>query len=111
MGLHHPGHLMDVCVCVCLCQEEVRQLVRAKQHKLVRAFSVLQERRRDCEEPVVSQAVWKQLVQLVRPGMGSGHRELLWSVLDHQNQGCIGNAHTHTHSFYSSSTCLKMQMT
>ena len=85
-----------VCVCVCVCQEEIRQLVRAKRHKLLRAFCVLQERRKDSEEQVVSQAVWKQLVRLVQPNMGSAHRELLWSVLDHQNQGCIGNAHTLT---------------
>lgn len=61
----------------------------------MRAFSVLQECWKEGEEQVVSQAVWRQLVRLVQPGLGSAHRELLWSVLDHQNQGCIGNALTH----------------
>uniref|UniRef100_H2UDP9 Two pore segment channel 3 n=1 Tax=Takifugu rubripes TaxID=31033 RepID=H2UDP9_TAKRU len=71
-------------------KEEIRQLVRAKRHKMVRAFAVLQERRKDTEEQVVSQANWNQLVRLVQPDIRNAHRELLWSVLDPQNQGCIG---------------------
>lgn len=61
---------------------------------MVRAFAVLQERRKDSEEQVVSQANWNQLVRLVQPDIRNAHRELLWSVLDPQNQGCIGNTHT-----------------
>lgn len=76
---------------------------------MVRAFAVLQERRKDSEEQVVSQANWNQLVRLVQPDIRNAHRELLWSVLDHQNQGCIGNTHTHTwvntHSHSSLSSC------
>ncbi|TNM85617.1 hypothetical protein fugu_007888 [Takifugu bimaculatus] len=71
-------------------KEEIRQLVRAKRHKMVRAFAVLQERRKDTEEQVVSQANWNHLVRLVQPDIRNAHRELLWSVLDPQNQGCIG---------------------
>ena len=79
-------------------QEEVRQLVRAKRHKMVRAFAVLQEQREEGGEPVVSQANWNQLVRLVQPDLSNAHRELLWSVSDDKNQGCIGGSHTHTHT-------------
>nr|XP_046233001.1 two pore segment channel 3 isoform X2 [Scatophagus argus] len=71
-------------------KEEVRQLVRAKRHKMVRAFAVLQERRQEGGDPVVSQATWNQLVRLVQPDISNAHRELLWSVSDDTNQGCIG---------------------
>uniref|UniRef100_A0A3Q3X7W1 Ion transport domain-containing protein n=1 Tax=Mola mola TaxID=94237 RepID=A0A3Q3X7W1_MOLML len=71
-------------------KEEVRQLVRAKRHKMVRAFALLQEQRQEGGEPVVSQASWNQLVRLVQPDISNAHRELLWSVSDDQNQGCIG---------------------
>ncbi|XP_029027472.1 two pore segment channel 3 isoform X4 [Betta splendens] len=71
-------------------KEEVRQLVRAKRHKMVRAFAILQERREAEAEPVVSRAHWRQLVRLVQPGISTAHRELLWSVCDLQNRGCIG---------------------
>ncbi|XP_074521541.1 two pore segment channel 3 [Halichoeres trimaculatus] len=71
-------------------KEEVRQLVRAKRHKMVRAFAVLQEHREEGAEPVVSQANWNQVVRLVQPDISNAHRELLWSVSDHNNQGCIG---------------------
>ncbi|KAM9363311.1 two pore segment channel 3 [Symphorus nematophorus] len=71
-------------------KEEVRQLVRAKRHKMVRAFAVLQEQREGSGEPVVSQANWNQVVRLVAPDISNAHRELLWSVSDDQNQGCIG---------------------
>lgn len=71
-------------------KEEVRQLVRAKRHKMVRAFAVLQEQREEGAEPVVTQANWNQLVRLVQPDISNAHRELLWSVCDDQNQGCIG---------------------
>uniref|UniRef100_A0A673Z3X0 Two pore segment channel 3 n=1 Tax=Salmo trutta TaxID=8032 RepID=A0A673Z3X0_SALTR len=70
-------------------KEEVRKLVRAKRHKMVRAFGVLQERKGD-EAPVVSQACWNQLVRLVQPDISNAHRELLWSVSDDNNKGCIG---------------------
>lgn len=73
---------------------------------MVRAFAVLQERRKDTEEQVVSQANWNQLVRLVQPDIRNAHRELLWSVLDHQNQGCIGSRHTRTHMLTHSSTSL-----
>lgn len=80
---------------VCLpLQEEVRQLVRAKRHKMVRAFAVLQEQREEGGEPVVTQANWNQLVRLVQPDISSAHRELLWSVSDDKNQGHIGGSHT-----------------
>lgn len=65
---------------------------------MVRAFAVLQERRKDTEEQVVSQANWNQLVRLVQPDIRNAHRELLWSVLDPQNQGCIGSRHTYKHT-------------
>ncbi|XP_024914058.1 two pore segment channel 3 isoform X2 [Cynoglossus semilaevis] len=70
---------------------EVRQLVRAKRHKMVRAFAVLQERSAEGEgEPVVTKANWNQVVRLVRPDISNAHRELLWSVSDDKNQGFIG---------------------
>ncbi|KAI4833171.1 hypothetical protein KUCAC02_016085 [Chaenocephalus aceratus] len=47
-------------------KEEVRQLVRAKRHKMVRAFAVLQDQR-EGREPAVNQANWNQLVRLVQP--------------------------------------------
>lgn len=56
---------------------------------MVRAFGVLQERKGE-EEPVVSQACWNQLVRLVQPDISNAHRELLWSVSDDNNKGCIG---------------------
>ncbi|XP_027138515.1 LOW QUALITY PROTEIN: two pore segment channel 3 [Larimichthys crocea] len=71
-------------------KEEVRQLVRAKRHKMVRAFAVLQEQREEGGEPVVTQANWNQVVRLVQPDISNAHRELLWSVSDDKNQGCIG---------------------
>uniref|UniRef100_A0A8C7WBP6 Two pore segment channel 3 n=1 Tax=Oncorhynchus mykiss TaxID=8022 RepID=A0A8C7WBP6_ONCMY len=69
-------------------KEEVRKLVRAKRHKMVRAFGVLQERKGE-EEPVVSQACWNQLVRLVQPDISNAHRELLWSVSDDNNKGKV----------------------
>uniref|UniRef100_A0A8C5BAM0 Two pore segment channel 3 n=1 Tax=Gadus morhua TaxID=8049 RepID=A0A8C5BAM0_GADMO len=71
-------------------KEEVRQLVRTKRHKMVRAFAILQERREGLEEPVVSHASWNQLVRLVQADLSHAHRELLWSVADQHNQGYIG---------------------
>ncbi|XP_060951799.1 two pore segment channel 3 [Limanda limanda] len=71
-------------------KEEMRQLVRAKRHKMVRAFAVLQEPRGEGLEPGVTQVNWNQVVRLVRPDMSTAHRELLWSVSDNQNQGFIG---------------------
>lgn len=71
-------------------KEEVRQLVRAKRHKMVRAFAVLQEQREEGGEPVVTQANWNQTVRLVQPDISNAHRELLWSVSDDNKQGCIG---------------------
>ncbi|XP_029315295.1 two pore segment channel 3 [Cottoperca gobio] len=71
-------------------KEEIRQLVRAKRHKMVQAFAVLQEQREEGGEPVVSQADWNQIVRLVQPDISNAHRELLWSVSDNNNQGCIG---------------------
>ncbi|KAM4603839.1 two pore segment channel 3 [Polymixia lowei] len=71
-------------------KEEVRQLVRAKRHKMVRAFAVLQERREEGDESVVTQARWNQLVRLVQPDISNAHRELLWSVSDDKNKGYIG---------------------
>ncbi|XP_019215992.1 two pore segment channel 3 isoform X4 [Oreochromis niloticus] len=72
-------------------KEEVRQLVRAKRHKMVRAFGVLQEQREEGGEPVVTQASWNQLVRLVQPNLSNAHRELLWSVSDDKNQGAIAS--------------------
>ena len=57
---------------------------------MVRAFAILQERREGVEEPVVSHASWNQLVRLVQSDLSHAHRELLWSVADHHNQGYIG---------------------
>ncbi|XP_070778546.1 two pore segment channel 3 [Enoplosus armatus] len=71
-------------------KEEVRQLVRAKRHKMVRAFAVLQEQREEAGGAVVTQANWNQMVRLVQPDISNAHRELLWSVSDDKNQGCIG---------------------
>ncbi|KAJ8002346.1 hypothetical protein DPEC_G00178920 [Dallia pectoralis] len=70
-------------------KEEVRQLVRANRHKMARAFGVLQEWKGG-EGPVVTQASWNQLVRLVQPDISNAHRELLWSVSDNNNEGCIG---------------------
>ncbi|KAK5865515.1 hypothetical protein PBY51_019781 [Eleginops maclovinus] len=70
-------------------KEEVRQLVRSKRHKMVRAFAVLQDQR-EGEGPVVNQANWNQLVRLVQPDISNAHRELLWSVCDDNNKGYIG---------------------
>lgn len=82
----------------------MRQLVRAKRHKMVRAFAVLQQQR-EGEGPVVSRADWNQLVQRVQPDFNSAHRELLWSVCDDKNQGCIGTACRHTHTHARKKTC------
>ncbi|XP_031153004.1 two pore segment channel 3 [Sander lucioperca] len=71
-------------------KEEVRQLVRAKRHKMVQAFGVLQEQREGGGEPVVTHHNWNQLIRLVQPDIRNAHRELLWSVADDNNQGCIG---------------------
>ncbi|XP_054460048.1 two pore segment channel 3 isoform X2 [Anoplopoma fimbria] len=71
-------------------KEEVRQLVRTKRHKMVRAFAVLQEQRAEGGQPMVTQASWNQIVKLVQPDISNAHRELLWSVSDDTNQGCIG---------------------
>ncbi|KAL2087300.1 hypothetical protein ACEWY4_018359 [Coilia grayii] len=69
-------------------KEEVRQLVKAKRRKMLRAFSVLQSG--VGQEPVVSKTHWNQLMCLVQPGISSGHRELLWSVSDDGKKGYIG---------------------
>ncbi|XP_028316526.1 two pore segment channel 3 isoform X1 [Gouania willdenowi] len=71
-------------------KEEIRQLVRVKRQKMVRAFSVLQEVSEQGGVPTVNHAHWSRLVRRVQPRMSNAHRELLWSVLDHQNQGFIG---------------------
>uniref|UniRef100_A0A3Q3JQX4 Ion transport domain-containing protein n=1 Tax=Monopterus albus TaxID=43700 RepID=A0A3Q3JQX4_MONAL len=71
-------------------KEEVRQLVRAKRHKMVRAFAVLQESREEGRGPVVTHANWNQVVRLVQPSISNPHRELLWNVCDDKNQGFIG---------------------
>uniref|UniRef100_A0A3Q2Z947 Two pore segment channel 3 n=1 Tax=Hippocampus comes TaxID=109280 RepID=A0A3Q2Z947_HIPCM len=75
-------------------KEEVRQLVRAKRHKMARAFAVLQERREDDGgggggEPLVSRANWSRLVRLVQPDISHAHTELLWSVSDDRGRGAI----------------------
>uniref|UniRef100_A0A3B5M8P6 Uncharacterized protein n=1 Tax=Xiphophorus couchianus TaxID=32473 RepID=A0A3B5M8P6_9TELE len=75
---------------VALKQEEIRQLVRAKRHKMARAFGVLQEQREEGGPPVVSHENWNKLVQRARPDISSAHRELLWRVCDDSNQGFIG---------------------
>ncbi|XP_063043101.1 two pore segment channel 3 [Engraulis encrasicolus] len=69
-------------------KEEVRQLVKAKRRKMLRAFGVLQSGAG--QESSVSKAHWTQLVCLVQPGISSGHRELLWSVSDDDKKGSIG---------------------
>ncbi|XP_014844575.1 PREDICTED: two pore calcium channel protein 1-like [Poecilia mexicana] len=71
-------------------KEEIRQLVRAKRHKMARAFGVLQEQREEGGPPVVSHENWNKLVQQARPDISSAHRELLWRVCDDGNQGFIG---------------------
>nr|XP_055039515.1 two pore segment channel 3 [Misgurnus anguillicaudatus] len=71
-------------------KEEVRQLVKARRFKMCRAFSVLQEPCGEGGESVVTQAKWNHLVKLVKPKISTGHRELLWSVLDDQKKGHIG---------------------
>ncbi|XP_056264603.1 two pore segment channel 3 [Pseudoliparis swirei] len=71
-------------------KEEVRQLVRAKRHKMVRAFAVLKEQRAEGGEPVVTQTNWNQIVKQVQPEISNAHRELLWSVSDNNNKGFIG---------------------
>jgi len=73
-------------------QEEVRQLVRAKRHKMVRAFAVLKEQRAEGGEPVVTQTNWNQIVKQVQPDISNAHRELLWSVSDNNNKGFIGGS-------------------
>lgn len=73
-------------------QEEVRQLVRAKRHKMARAFAVLQERPEDGGEPLVSRASWSRLVRLVQPDISHAHTELLWSVSDDRDRGAIGRS-------------------
>ncbi|XP_077428145.1 two pore segment channel 3 isoform X2 [Vanacampus margaritifer] len=70
-------------------KEEVRQLVRAKRHKMARAFAVLQERPEDGGEPAVSRASWNRLVRLVQPDISHAHTQLLWSVSDERNRGAI----------------------
>ncbi|CAG5947409.1 unnamed protein product [Menidia menidia] len=71
-------------------KQEVQQLVRAKRHKMARAFAILQEHKEEGGQPVVTQPNWNKLVQQVRPNMNNAHRELLWSVSDNKNQGFIG---------------------
>ncbi|XP_077381214.1 two pore segment channel 3 isoform X2 [Festucalex cinctus] len=68
-------------------KEEVRQLVRAKRHKMARAFAVLQEGLDG--EPAVSRASWSRLVRLVQPDISHAHTELLWSVSDERNRGAL----------------------
>ncbi|XP_054635680.1 two pore segment channel 3 isoform X2 [Dunckerocampus dactyliophorus] len=70
-------------------KEEVRQLVRAKRHKMARAFAVLQERTGEGGEPRVSRASWTRLIRLVQPDISHAHIELLWSVSDDNNCGAI----------------------
>lgn len=83
----------------------MRQLVRAKRHKMVRAFAVLQQQR-EGEGPVVGRADWNQLVQRVQPDISSAHRELLWSVCDDKNQGYIGTACTNVYTIINTQTCM-----
>ncbi|XP_072528048.1 two pore segment channel 3 [Salminus brasiliensis] len=80
-------------------KEEVQQLVKAKRQKLRKAFSLLQENvgtggagetGETRGEPVVSRSRWTELVKQVQPSISTAHRELLWSVLDHDNKGHIG---------------------
>uniref|UniRef100_A0A8C8A1S3 Two pore segment channel 3 n=1 Tax=Oryzias sinensis TaxID=183150 RepID=A0A8C8A1S3_9TELE len=70
-------------------KEEVRQLVRAKRHKMVRAFAVLQEQREEGGQPVVTRNNWNQLIPLVQPNLCSARRQLIWSVCDDKNQGFL----------------------
>ncbi|XP_049327313.1 two pore segment channel 3 isoform X1 [Astyanax mexicanus] len=83
-------------------KEEVRQLVKTKRQKLRRAFCLLKENVGTVgnegtggtgeigTNPVVSQSRWTELVKQVQPNISTAHRELLWSVLDHNNKGHIG---------------------
>lgn len=71
-------------------KEEIRQLVRTKRYKMARAFGVLQERREEGGQPVVSRENFNKLVQQAQPDISSAHRELLWRVCDDDNQGFIG---------------------
>ncbi len=68
----------------------MRQLVKARIYKMCRAFSLLRETRGEGGEPVVTQARCNHLVKLVKPNISIAYRELLWSVLDDQNKGHIG---------------------
>lgn len=68
----------------------MRQLVKARRFKMCRAFSLLQEAWGESGEPVVTQAKWNHLIKLVKPNISIAHRELLWSVLDDQKKGHIG---------------------
>uniref|UniRef100_A0AAY4AL64 Ion transport domain-containing protein n=1 Tax=Denticeps clupeoides TaxID=299321 RepID=A0AAY4AL64_9TELE len=70
-------------------KEEVRQLVKSKRQKMLRAFAVLQQPGSG-EELVVSQENWNQLVHLVQPDISNAHRELLWSISDDCNKSHIG---------------------
>ncbi|XP_047222542.1 two pore segment channel 3 [Girardinichthys multiradiatus] len=70
-------------------KEEIQQLVRAKRHKMARAFGVLQEQK-EGGQPVVSYENWNKLVRQVRPDISNAHKELLWRVCDDDNQGFIG---------------------
>lgn len=71
-------------------KEEVRQLIRAKRHKMARAFSVLQQKLAEGAEPMVTHDKWSRLVRRVRPDISHAHKELLWSVSDPDNKGGIG---------------------
>lgn len=71
-------------------KEEVRQLVRAKRHKMARAFAVLQQTAAEGAEPTVTHQRWSRLVERVRPDISHAHKELLWSVCDPQETGAIG---------------------
>ncbi|XP_072319541.1 two pore segment channel 3 [Eucyclogobius newberryi] len=71
-------------------KEEVRQLVRAKRHKMARAFAVLQQKSAEGAEPVVTHDRWSRLVRRVRPDISHAHKELLWSVCDPEEKGAIG---------------------
>uniref|UniRef100_A0A3B4A6H2 Ion transport domain-containing protein n=1 Tax=Periophthalmus magnuspinnatus TaxID=409849 RepID=A0A3B4A6H2_9GOBI len=71
-------------------KEEVRQLVRAKRHKMARAFAVLQQKSGEGAEPVVTHDRWSRLVRRVRPDISHAHKELLWSVCDPEEKGVIG---------------------
>lgn len=71
-------------------KEEVRQLVRAKRHKMARAFAVLQQKTAEGAEPSVTHDLWSRLVRRVRPDISNAHKELLWSVCDPDEKGAIG---------------------